>query len=68
MIKRLEPVVVNEEQAEAAFWAYWRWDSHYWEEYDKGYFQCKFCKMHLTSTQGIDRNFPICKENPYIVG
>ena len=47
--------------------AQWAWESHYWIEFSKGYWRCKWCKANWTSEMGLDDKYNhLCKGNPLI--
>lgn len=56
---------LTEEEKEKSFWDRWRFDSHRFVEYEKGYAQCSFCGAVHTSTMPVN-NFSICIANPAI--
>lgn len=53
------------EEKEKRYWDEWRFNSHRFVEYSKGYAECSFCGAIHTSTTPIN-NFPICPENPFV--
>ncbi len=68
MFKALRPFVFSDGQEEDLELARWAWDSHYWIEKMPGYYECKYCKETGTSTMGIGKDYPLCKENPILKG
>lgn len=66
MIDRYEVRRIDEEIHEDYELANWAWNSHWWVEYAPGYCRCKWCKALHTSEQGINKDFPLCNENPAI--
>ncbi len=68
MLKRIEPFTFNDGQKEDLELAEWAWNSHNWLEYSPGYYECVYCSSRHTSVMGINRNYPLCKENPLLKG
>ena len=69
MIKRKPlPFVIDDEQQGLMELASWAWNSHYWIEESEGYLKCKYCGKDFTSTMGVRSDFPLCKENPILMG
>lgn len=66
MIKRLSPVLISEKDELNRSLAEWIFNSHYLIEQTPGYYICKWCKMHITSSQPITLETPLCKENPIL--
>lgn len=53
------------EEKEKMFWDEWKFNSHRFEEYQKGYYSCSFCGTVHTSMRAIN-DYHICEKNPYI--
>ena len=66
MLKRLEILRFTNQQTEDMELANWAWNSHYWDEYSPGYYQCRWCLNLHTSTTGVSAQYPLCNENPAI--
>jgi len=66
MLDRLNIVKLPKGSREDWELADWAWESHWWVETYEGYFTCKRCNKHHTSMMGIDKNYPLCKEN-YVI-
>jgi hypothetical protein len=67
MVKPLkeEEIVLTEEQKEQMFWDNFNFESHKWVEYQKGYYECSFCKSTHTSMMPTSSK-SFCLSNPYI--
>lgn len=65
MYIRKEPVILSQEGDEAHSIANWAFDSHWWIEDRPGHATCKWCgrKNYLYSSNGINKDFKLCKEN-----
>lgn len=60
-----DEIVLTEEQQEQMYWSRYKFDSHRWVEYAKGYYQCSFCGRQHTSAMPI--NFAsLCQSNPHL--
>lgn len=66
MIKRFEVPRLTDQQAEEMEITNWIWNSHFWDEYAPGYYQCRWCLAQHTSYTGVSAQYPLCKENPVI--
>lgn len=66
MLKQAEPYLMTEDQKEKMDMANWIWNSHFWVEEPRGYFQCKWCSRNHTSTMPISADDHLCIENPKV--
>ena len=66
MLKRINVYERTEEEEMNHSLAEWAFNSHNWYEMFPGYFTCGWCEAHHASTMGINKEFPLCKENPII--
>lgn len=64
-LPRQMPVLTSEEKEKEEL-AMWAWNSHYWIEYQEGYYKCKYCGKHTTNTAGYI-NFTLCPKNPIVI-
>lgn len=55
----------SKEQIEQMQWETWRFESHRFVEYEKGYSKCSFCGVIHNSLMSIN-DFPLCKKNPMV--
>lgn len=71
MIERIVPHTIpdeymTDEQKAELLLAEWAFDSHYWIEHPKKYYRCRWCERTHAKGQLVDKNFPLCPENPKI--
>jgi len=66
MLKRLNPFVLSGETEEELALSNWSFDSHNWKEWSPGYFECQWCRVNHTSTQGWGSDRNLCLENPIV--
>lgn len=66
MITKLKPYLYSEDDEEKFQLAEWIWNSHWWVEDPAGYYVCKWCGRHHTSTMPIFSTDTLCLENPAI--
>ena len=64
MLKRTEVYKRTEKELKDHALAKWAFNSHNWNETTLGYFICLWCGARHISTQGINREFPLCRNNP----
>lgn len=58
-------VLITPEQKEKIYWDTLKFDSHKWVEFERGYYECAFCKATHTSMMPINHHI-LCKENPHL--
>jgi len=63
MMKRLSPYILDEIGKENGELSQWAFNSHSWVEISPGYFECKWCGLTHYGSQGISKDFTICREN-----
>jgi len=44
----------------------WAWNSHYWIETYKGYYECKYCGRTWTSEMPLTDDTKLCEKNPIL--
>lgn len=66
IINEIEPLDLTPEQKEQMYWDTWKFDSHKWYQYSKGYYTCQYCGSRTTSSMPTNL-VNLCEKNPLIV-
>ena len=59
-------MVLNSKIEEKQYWEEWKFQSHRWEEWQKGKFQCTWCSIIYQEETDDKSKVVFCKFNPLV--